>query len=122
MDDSKIFEAKATLQLASEMSDYYYHKPLIVCYSGGKDSDVLLDIARKCLKPSEFEVLNSHTTVDAPETVYHIREVFRGLEKDGIKATIKIGQKSRFPLVNSPKLTYNLLSLSYKKRGYPSWN
>lgn len=90
MDDSKIFEAKATLQLAADMSKYYYNAPLIVCYSGGKDSDVLLDVAKKCLKPDEFEVLNSHTTVDAPETVYHIRDVFRELEKEGIKATIKM--------------------------------
>lgn len=90
MNDSKIFEAQATLQLAADMSAYYYHEPLIVCYSGGKDSDVLLDLARKCLKPSEFEVLNSHTTVDAPETVYHIRDVFKELEKEGIKATVKM--------------------------------
>ena len=41
----KIKEAERTLKLAAEMSEYYYHKPLIVCYSGGKDSDVMLDIA-----------------------------------------------------------------------------
>lgn len=86
----KIKEAERTLKLAADMSEYYYHKPLIICYSGGKDSDVMLDIAKKCLKPSQFEVLNSHTTVDAPETVYHIRAVFKDLEDQGIKTTVKM--------------------------------
>ena len=35
-----------------------------------------------------FEVQNSHTTADAPETVYHIRKVFKRLELKGIKCTI----------------------------------
>jgi len=87
---NKIDEAKATLQLAADMSAAYYNAPLIICYSGGKDSDVLLDLARMALKPSEFEVLNSHTTVDAPETVYHIRRVFKKLEQEGIKTEIRM--------------------------------
>lgn len=37
-----------------------------------------------------FEVHNSHTTVDAPHTVYHIRKKFRELEKKGIKANIEM--------------------------------
>ena len=86
--DDKIKEAERTLKLGAEMSEYYYHKPLIICYSGGKDSDVMLDIAKRCLKPNEFEVLNSHTTVDAPDTVYHIRNVFKKLEAEGIKTTV----------------------------------
>lgn len=87
--NEKIIEAQKVLKLAADMSKTYYHAPLIICYSGGKDSDVLLDIAKRNLKPDEFEVLNSHTTVDAPETVYHIREVFKALEAYGIKTTIK---------------------------------
>lgn len=87
--EDKISEAEATLKLAAEMSLHYYNAPLIVCYSGGKDSDVMLDIAKRCLKTNEFEVLNSHTTVDAPETVYHIRDVFKECEALGIKTTIK---------------------------------
>ena len=86
--EDKIIEAQKTLKLAAEMSRHYYGKPLIICYSGGKDSDVMLDIAKKTLKPNEFEVLNSHTTVDAPETVYHIRDVFKALYAEGIKTTI----------------------------------
>lgn len=48
--EEKIKEAEKTLKLAAAMSRDYYHEPLIICYSGGKDSDVLLDIAIKCLK------------------------------------------------------------------------
>ena len=70
------------------MSKDYYHKPLIITYSGGKDSDVMLHLAETCLDPTEYEVLNSHTTVDAPETVYHIRDTFKRLEDKGIKATV----------------------------------
>ena len=86
----KIEKTKETLKLAVEMSKEFYGKPLIITYSGGKDSDVLLDIARKCLRPDEFEVLNSHTSVDAPETVYHIREVFNEVREGGTKCTVHI--------------------------------
>ena len=84
----KVEKAKKALRLAAQMSQAYYKEPLIVTYSGGKDSDVLLHLAKACLKPDEFEVLNSHTTVDAPETVYHIREVFKELNEMGVKTTI----------------------------------
>lgn len=84
----KISRSQKALRLAADMSKAYYGEPLIITYSGGKDSDVLLHLAEGCLKPDDFEVLNSHTTVDAPETVYHIREVFKRLNASGIKATI----------------------------------
>lgn len=84
----KIEQAKQALILAAEMSQIYYKEPLIITYSGGKDSDVLLHLAEEVLKPEQFEVLNSHTTVDAPETVYHIRETIKRLNEKGIKATI----------------------------------
>ena len=84
-----IEKSKEALRLASKMSKQYYGKPLVVCYSGGKDSDVLLHLACNCLEKDEFRVLNSHTTVDAPETVYHIRTVFAKLKSGG-------GGKQRF--------------------------
>ena len=85
---AKIKDAEIALKLGAEMSLHYYGKPLIITYSGGKDSDVMLHIARNCLKNTEFEVQNSHTTVDAPETVYHIRDTFRELEAEGIHTEI----------------------------------
>lgn len=105
----KIKDAQATLRLAAEMSFYYYKKPLIVCYSGGKDSDVLLHIAKHCLKPNEFEVFNAHTTVDAPETVYHIRKVFKECEAQGIKTTIRLPRDKDGNLISMWSLiVYNL--------------
>lgn len=74
------------LQLASEMSLSHYKKPLICEYSGGKDSDVQLWLFRQSGIP--FEVHNSHTTVDAPQTVYHIRDTFKKLGDYGIKCEI----------------------------------
>lgn len=90
LSEYKIEKSKAALCLAAKMSKQYYGKPLIVTYSGGKDSDVMLHLAMDCLKPDDFEVMNSHTTVDAPETVYHIREVFKNLNEQGIKAEIRM--------------------------------
>ena len=66
------------IQVASEMSLYHYGKPLVCTYSGGKDSDVMLELFRRGGIP--FEVHNSHTTADAPQTVRHIRGVFKKLE------------------------------------------
>lgn len=86
--EDKVKEAKEALVLAADMSKKYYNEPLIVTYSGGKDSDVLLHLAENCLKSDEFEVLNSHTSVDAPDTVYHIRDTFKRLNAKGIKATV----------------------------------
>lgn len=76
------------IQMASEMSLHYYKKPLICTYSGGKDSDVMLEIFKRSEIP--FEVHNSHTTADAPQTVWHIREVFRNLELNGINCKIEM--------------------------------
>ncbi len=74
------------IKLASEMSLHHYGEPLVCAYSGGKDSDVMLELFKRSGIP--FEVHNSHTTADAPQTVYHIRAVFRELELQGIKCTI----------------------------------
>lgn len=75
------------IRMASEMSLEYYKKPLVCTYSGGKDSDVMLELFKRSGVP--FEVHNSHTTADAPQTVYHIRKVFRELELKGIPCNIE---------------------------------
>ena len=87
--EEKIIHAQNVLKVASKLSKTYYKKPLAVCYSGGKDSDVLLDIAIKTLAPEEFVVINAHTTLDAPETVYHIRNKFKELKERGFNCEIK---------------------------------
>ena len=76
------------IKMASEMSLHHYGKPLVCTYSGGKDSDVMLELFRRSGVP--FEVHNSHTTADAPQTVRHIRKVFSVLELEGIKCEIEM--------------------------------
>lgn len=78
--------AIARLKEAALMSETYYQMPLIVTTSGGKDSDVCIALALAA--GIDFEVQHNHTTADAPETVYHVRETFRRLEDKGIKCTI----------------------------------
>lgn len=74
------------IKMASEMSLHHYGKPLICTYSGGKDSDVMLELFKRSGVP--FEVSHGLTTVDAPSTVQHIKETFARLEEAGITATI----------------------------------
>ena len=76
------------IKMASEMSLHHYGKPLVCTYSGGKDSDVMLELFRRSGIP--FEVHNSHTTAAAPQTVWHIRETFRRLELEGIPCEIQM--------------------------------
>lgn len=78
-------KAIARLKEAALMSETYYQKPLIVTTSGGKDSDVCIALALAA--GIDFEVQHNHTTADAPETVYHVRETFRRLEDKDIKCT-----------------------------------
>lgn len=76
------------IKMASEMSLQHYGLPLIITTSGGKDSDVCLELAKRSGVP--YEVQHSLTTADAPQTIYHIRQQFRELELQGIKCTINL--------------------------------
>ena len=108
---NKADESKQILRLAADMSRDYYKKPLIITYSGGKDSDVMLRLALECLNPADFEVHNSHTTVDAPPTVYHIRHTFEHLQRYGIKTVI------HYPI--PPHLSQAYEYLSFHKGDFP---
>ena len=81
--EKKAFER---LRMGEQMSHTYYNAPLIICYSGGKDSDILVQLAIN--SGIDFEILHNHTTADAPETVRHIREQFKRWEQRGIKCTV----------------------------------
>lgn len=80
-------KAIEVIRLASELSQTYYHAPLVVCFSGGKDSCVLLHLALR--SGIEFQVVNSHVTIDPPELVYFTRECIKDLRSVGIKAEIR---------------------------------
>lgn len=78
--------AISRLQEASRMSLKVYKQPLVVTTSGGKDSSVCVALAQRAGIP--FEVQHNHTTADAPETVYFVREESKRLEAAGVKCTI----------------------------------
>lgn len=80
--NQKVKASIEQIRLAAAMSTRYYNKPLLLCYSGGKDSDALVELALAA--GIDFEVQHSKTTVDAPETIYHVREVFDRLREKGI--------------------------------------
>lgn len=73
-------------QMYSGVSLRLTKRPLVLAYSGGKDSDLLLHLAQKAGIP--FEVLHNLTTADAPETIYHVKDTFRRLEQKGIACDI----------------------------------
>ena len=81
--EQSAFEA---LRFASAQSLKLYKQPLLITYSGGKDSDVLLRLAEN--SGITFEVSHSLTTADAPETVRHVRDTFRRMEEKGVKCVI----------------------------------
>lgn len=91
----KVFDLEKTaisrIKTASDMSLKLYQQPLVVCYSGGKDSDVLLRLFDKSGVP--FEILHSLTTADAPETVRHVRSVLHKYEGNGVPCDIDYHKK-----------------------------
>ena len=78
--------AIARLREASYMSLKVYKQPLVVTTSGGKDSSVCVALAERAGIP--FEIMHNHTTADAPETVYFVRDELYRLELKGIKCVV----------------------------------
>lgn len=74
------------VKAASEMSLRLYGQPLVVTDSGGKDSLVCREIAKRAGIP--YEVQHNLTTADAPQTIYYVRDTFRKLESQGIRCSI----------------------------------
>lgn len=83
----KLNTAIERLKTAAQMSEKYFHKPVALTYSGGKDSDALLRVAE--MSGIEFEVVHSLTTVDAPPTVYHVFDTKKRMEEKGIPFEIR---------------------------------
>lgn len=48
-------------------------QPLEICYSGGKDSDVILELAK--MSGVDFRAIYKNTTIDPPGTIKHAREM-----------------------------------------------
>lgn len=69
---SKIKTSIETIQKAAKLAQNYTGKPLVVAFSGGKDSQTVYHLAEAA--GVEFEAAYSATTIDPPEVVRFIRE------------------------------------------------
>lgn len=98
----KVGNAIERLRMASKLSLEMYGKPLTVCYSGGKDSQVLVRLAIKARIP--FTAKHSLTTVDAPETVGTVKRTFAALYDHGIEAVIEKPEYTMWQLIPKKKM------------------
>ena len=90
--ESKIATAYERLRWAAKEAERLFDMPLVVQYSGGKDSDVILQLAKESGVP--FRVTHNLTTADPPDNVYYIRRVFAALRQEGIDAKINVPKRS----------------------------
>ena len=67
----KIDFAISLIQSAAKMAESH-GQPLEVCYSGGKDSDVILELAR--MSGVNYRAIYKNTTIDPPGTILHAKE------------------------------------------------
>ena len=71
---SKMETSIATIQKAAKLAQNYTGKPLVVAFSGGKDSQTVYHLAEAA--GVEFEAVYSATTIDPPEVVRFIRKQY----------------------------------------------
>lgn len=101
MEVSKINTAYERFRWAAKEAERLFDMPLTVRYSGGKDSDVILQLAKESLAPLgiEFRVTHNLTTADPPDNVYYIRGVFADLREEGIEAVINYPKRSLWKIM-----------------------
>lgn len=90
--ESKIATAYERFRWAAKEAERLFDMPLVVRYSGGKDSDVILQLAKESGVP--FRVTHNLTTADPPDNVYYIRRVFARLREEGIDCRIYVPKRS----------------------------
>lgn len=88
----KIDTAYERFRWAAKEAERLFDMPLVVQYSGGKDSDVILQLAKESGVP--FRVTHNLTTADPPDNVYYIRRVFAALREEGIDCRINVPRRS----------------------------
>ena len=91
--NEKIKNAVRILQLAEKQADVF-GEPVEIAYSGGKDSDVLLELAR--MAGIKYRAIYKNTTIDPPGTIAHCRA--NGVEiRQPKKTFFQIVKSSGFP-------------------------
>lgn len=82
---------RALSLLRSAASDY--DEPIEISYSGGKDSDVILELAR--MAGIKYRAIYKNTTIDPPGTIKHCME--NGVEVMRRKSFAEVIQAKGFP-------------------------
>lgn len=90
--EKKVEVAYERFRWAAKEAERLFDMPIVVQYSGGKDSDVILQLAKESGVP--FRVTHNLTTADPPDNVYYIRRVFARLREEGIEAKINVPKRS----------------------------
>ena len=71
---AKIEESVKTIKRAAKLANAYTGKPLVVAFSGGKDSQTVYHLAEAAGVP--FEAIYCATTIDPPEVVRFIKKCY----------------------------------------------
>ena len=66
----KVDRAIKLIQSAGQIAKEH-GQPIEICYSGGKDSDVILELTR--MSGVEYQAIYKNTTIDPPGTIAHAR-------------------------------------------------
>ena len=90
--DKKVEIAYERYRWAAKEAERLFDMPLVVQYSGGKDSDVILQLAKE--SGVTFRVTHNLTTADPPDNVYYIRRVFAALREEAIDCRINVPRRS----------------------------
>ena len=80
----KVNRAVKLIQAAGKVAKEH-GQPLEICYSGGKDSDVILELAR--MSGADIRPIYKNTTIDPPGTIAHARS--KGVEIRQPKMTFR---------------------------------
>ena len=80
----KVDRAVKLIQAAGKVAKEH-GQPLEICYSGGKDSDVILELAR--MSGVDIRPIYKNTTIDPPGTIAHARS--KGVEIRQPKMTFR---------------------------------
>ena len=89
----KVDRAIKLIQSAGQIAKEH-GQPLEICYSGGKDSDVILELAR--MGGVEYRAIYKNTTIDPPGTIAHVKA--NGVEMIRPKMTFaELMAKKGFP-------------------------
>lgn len=95
--EKKVEVAYERFRWAAKEAERLFDMPIVVQYSGGKDSDVILQLAKESGVP--FRVTHNLTTADPPDNVYYIRRVFARLREEGIEAKINVPKRSLWKIM-----------------------